>query len=1691
MIRKRIHKITLTVLILLFVSINTQAQYASEEELKDAANEMFEEENYVGSIKLFSQLLSTYPKDPSYNYKYGACLLFGSRDKDEALRYLKFSVTKSNVDPIAFYFLAKAYHHNYEFSAAIVNYNKYKGKSTVKEHQKYTIDRQLEMCKNGQKLIKSMTDIGVLSKKNIKASDFFRSYKLNGIGGKIIVKPDDFKTKYDQKKKEKSVIYLGEKKDMVVFSSFGKAGASGKDIFRVVKLPNGEWSKPASIGDEINTEYDEDYPFLHPDGRTLYFSSKGYNSMGGYDIFKSTLNPQTGRWSYPENLDFPINTPDDDILYISDIDNKLAYFASSRDSKQGELTVYNVTVNASPVQHSVIKGFFLAESNPRMKSATITVKDVEKDRRYGVYKTHNVTGEYLLTFPSNGGKFKILVETTDDAPVHSAIIELPKLDGFRALKQELRLVGEGDDEKLVIKNLFDETDEFDINDPLFVQNILKERAKLNVNITEEELNNSLANSLNNALSNQENPESAYSELSDEQIVNKTDEVSSKIIEQAKISKEQANLSYQIASKKSIQAKETYNEANILKNNGDLKQAKVKKLEAAKLINEVVAALAIAKTLDNEVVERESDIVAVTKLQEAVNADIDEGNRKGAEDNLEKLDEIASATYHTESALVVEEELLENELSEKQKIYNKNRDNVTELQNREYELTETINKLEAKKEATKKKSEKADLEVRISTLQIDVEDAKFDLTNSKTKAEKSTKEYNEAKNRAKTTKIVIASVTSGNDNVVPIGDASKLQIENDITYFEKEGLVGLYPSNETVISSEPLAVYSLENHKDEYNVIDESGDIVDYNTTYSSELAELDNSITPTEKANQIIKINESWIKDIEEEITIRKEQLKVETNNSKQLDFEGKITSLVALKSEKQNEITTNTELLAANASSTAITTNNSSETIASKEIDEEVNIMNTDGSIIDYESNYTTELELFTEEDDYDSYNKKAAIHTNWASATEQEILIKKMELVEADESEKDGLKNVIAVLENNLLDQQEFAALYESQAESVKVTESVTEEPLANNETSLTNTEDLTLNNNNYKDVFVEELETVSEDDSYESYTEKAIIHKKWLKAIETEIATKEVELSNANEADRNLLENEIAVLENDFLEQGEFIALYESQAESVKVTESVTEEPLANNETSPTNTESLAPNNYKDTFVEELETVSEDDSYESYTEKAIIHKKWSKAIETEIATKEVELSNANEAEKNLLENKIAVLENNLLEQQEFTALYESQAESVKITKTVIEEPIANNEEPGKNVVEPVINNELAEENLTSNNLNASEDDFSNLKYNSEFVYKSTQSQNTLQSVNELKNEARLLKEESDVKLNIASNTSSPEEKDVMITEANDLIKKSDRKQDEIARIYETANRSEYRNNENVISSLKKNSDDPYANKIIMAEMLVDEASNYNEEAKDERLKAINATNQTSKELALQNAYELEMKAIEKQKEAINQLSDGENIDAVYASNEEPANVINNEEPLINTESTTPANRERPSASSSEVTQEDQEVLLNLKPEEIVAIKSSEEYQSYAALKAEKRRLTKEAEVEYVEAQEHEEDASDQKQLGVSLKAMAAGAATEEEKTKKLGQIEKLNKMITENEAKAVELKSSADNKDSQAKIVNDKSDFILINVDENIAKNYTVIEKVETFDSDFMAEVMNRTATSTSEEPLANNE
>ncbi len=1670
---------------MLFVTISSQAQYASEEELKIAANDMFEKADYSGSIKLFGQLLSNYPKDPSYNYKYGACVLFGSRDKEKSLKYLKFAITKPNLDPVAYYFLAKAFHYNYEFAPAIVNYNKFKSKVTPKLLQTYKVDRDIKMCENGQQLIKSMADIGVLSKKEIKETDFFRSYKLNGIGGKIIVKPDDFKTKFDLKNNEKSVIYLGEKKDMVVYSSYGKTGSTGKDIYRVVKLPSGEWSKPTPLSDVLNTEFDEDYPFLHPDGRTLYFSSKGFNSMGGYDIFKSTKDA-SGQWSFPENLDFPINTPGDDILYISDIDNKLAYFASSRASKQGELTVYNVKVKSTPSQHSIIKGFFLAESNPSMKSATITVKDAENDRRYGVYKTHDVSGEYLLTFPSNGGKFKILVETTSDASVHAAVIELPPLDGFRALKQELRLVGVGDDEKLVVKNLFDESDVFDMSDPLVVQNLLKQKAKLDVNTTVDEISKSVVSAEVDETENK----SVYSDLSDDQIVNKTDETSSKIIDQTTASKEQANASYQLANLKSAQAKEIYNEAKTLSDNGEIEKAESKKLEAAKLINEVVAAIAMAKTLDNEVVERESDIAKVKSLQETVNTNIDQGNRAEAEENLAALDEIASATYHNESALEIEEEILSNDLSEKQRVYNKDRDAVTELKNREFELTESISNLESQVESTKKKNEKADLESRIEALKIDAEDVEFDLDRAKGKAALSVVAFKDAKSKAESTKQVVATINEGSAAVTPVEASTKLQLENDIVYFEKEGLVGLYPTeSETLVSSSEI--YSIEEHKNEFEIVNDEGEIVDYNTKYGSELADVGNDIDEEKRAGIIMKINESWIRDINEELVIRNKQLESETELGEKISLQEKIEVLETLKLEKQKEYIEYEELMASEGLSTTVTTNavkdnSSTETTSSEIVEnkEDVKIMNTDGSIIDYGSKYTSKLEVIGDKDDFATYSKKSKIHKNWASATEQEILIKKMELVEAESTDKNSIENEIAVLESNLLEQEEFAALYKMQAESMDV-----EGVLANTETEGVNNEENIANNNESSSTSEEQVSSTEE-------------------GVDVE------ETINTEEPSTNNVESE---------------------------TESSSEVPSNNtNEiTSEVINEVYEGDDYKENYSAKLNAIGEEESYETTMQKNTIHKNWGTTIELEIAKKKAVMTSLSDDQKNGIANEIAILESDLTEQQEFASLYEAQAETMEPSESitseeplvstegavsseeavgteelVVEEGVNTNEESTSSNTESTVSNKLLDEDLTENNLNSPADDYSNLKYNNSFNYTSTQSKTALSPVVVLKEEAKALKEEAETKMIAANEISSEEEKVTAVAVANDLTEQYQRKQEQIAKVYENANRNEYYNNQALISKLLADNGEPNSNEVVRSELFTEESDNFYDKAKVKREEASDASSFATKERILQDAYELEMKAIEKQIMAMNALSSGSQpepiaivgsipeineVETNLETSEETKSVeeagTTNEETAFTSEETAQENSVSNEtvqpiiASSSEISTEDQETLLNLKTAEITAIVSSEEYLEYTELKASKRRLVKEAEVEYVEAQKVEQDAKDQEQLGVSLKAMAAGASTEEDKAKKLAQIEKLEKMIADNKTKSNELKESAANKEVKAKEAEDKSNFILINADEKDAKSFTVIEKAETFDKEFLAKVMGRTTSvPVTEEPLA---
>ena len=184
--------------------------------------------------------------------------------------------------------------------------------------------------------------------------------------------------------------------NLLFFVSDRDGGYGGKDIWMVKKLPNGEWAQPQNLGEPINSEYDEESPYLHPDGKTLYFSSKGHKVMGGYDIFKSTLQDDK-TWSSPENMGYPINTVVDDLFFSPTVNGKRAYFSSYRKDGVGDYDIYRMNlVTEEEADLAVYKGVVKDTKGNVVKDIVISIFDENMDDKYGVYRPNDLTGRFLF-----------------------------------------------------------------------------------------------------------------------------------------------------------------------------------------------------------------------------------------------------------------------------------------------------------------------------------------------------------------------------------------------------------------------------------------------------------------------------------------------------------------------------------------------------------------------------------------------------------------------------------------------------------------------------------------------------------------------------------------------------------------------------------------------------------------------------------------------------------------------------------------------------------------------------------------------------------------------------------------------------------------------------------------------------------------------------------------------------------------------------------------------------------------------------------------------------------------------------------------------------------------------------------------------------------------------------------------------
>ncbi len=446
----------------------------TEAEVLSQANKLFKNEKYVEATPLYLRLLSLSPKNAEYNFRYGTCLLFNADRKQEALRYLKFAAEDPNIDPLAFYFLGKAYHVNYLFNDAVRSYDKFATDADAKLTSEYPTKRLIETSQNGRKLLTNYSEMIVYEKKEIEQDKFFRLYNLEGIGGNIVVTAE-YQSKLDKKNGHIPLIYFGKGATTIYYSSYGETGENGKEIYRKKREASGTWGEPELVKGAVNTPYDEDYSYLTQDGQYLYFSSKGHNSMGGYDVFRSKYNAETDAFEDPENMDFAVSSPEDDIFFLVDANNENGYFASARQSETGKLYVYKIRVDKLPTDLSIIAGKYESKISSTPPKLKVQVEN-SSGQLVGNFES-DAEGQIVLSFPT-GGQYKYKMNLQGSEEIYTANVNVPSKRSIKPLRQSFMHFMENDKEVVRVLDRFDETV---MDKDNVLASIFSEKAKLNPN----------------------------------------------------------------------------------------------------------------------------------------------------------------------------------------------------------------------------------------------------------------------------------------------------------------------------------------------------------------------------------------------------------------------------------------------------------------------------------------------------------------------------------------------------------------------------------------------------------------------------------------------------------------------------------------------------------------------------------------------------------------------------------------------------------------------------------------------------------------------------------------------------------------------------------------------------------------------------------------------------------------------------------------------------------------------------------------------------------------------------------------------------------------------------------------------------------------------------------------------------------
>ncbi|MCL4856846.1 MAG: PD40 domain-containing protein [Flavobacteriales bacterium] len=302
--------------------------------------------------------------------------------------------------------------------------------------------------------------------------------------GAVWSKPVKMNKNINTKYHESSASYSNDGKTLYFVSN--KPGGLGEHDIYFTKWDDvkKEWGVAVNVGPTINTKYNEESVVIHPDGKTLYFSSQGHETMGGYDIFMSKLQDDGVTWGKPENIGYPINSVDDDVFFVINASGRRGYYSSFKADGFGEKDIYMITflgpekpvqlsaednllanitepvrekivekqVDAATKRITILKGVVRDAKTLKPLYSDIELIDVEENKTLAKFESNATTGKYLVSLPS--GKNYGLIVRADGYLFHSENFDIPETAAYQEVEKNIDLQKVEVGSTIVLKNIF-------------------------------------------------------------------------------------------------------------------------------------------------------------------------------------------------------------------------------------------------------------------------------------------------------------------------------------------------------------------------------------------------------------------------------------------------------------------------------------------------------------------------------------------------------------------------------------------------------------------------------------------------------------------------------------------------------------------------------------------------------------------------------------------------------------------------------------------------------------------------------------------------------------------------------------------------------------------------------------------------------------------------------------------------------------------------------------------------------------------------------------------------------------------------------------------------------------------------------------------------------------------------------------